>query len=374
MHDAHTNSEILAPRVQTAASSDHRWPSSLELKVLVRAYEQPSAWRATWQIVNTVVPYGVLWFLMYLSLTVSWGLTFLLAAIAGALLIRIFIIFHDCGHGSFFKSPIANVIMGSIAGLLTFTPYYHLRWEHRQHHGTTGNLDKRGTGDVWTMTVQEYLESSRWQRFAYRLARNPLVLFVLAPMFMFVVAERVPASVANTRERESVWWMNLALLGMAIGMSWIFGVVHYLIIQTTVIMIASAAGVWLFYVQHQFEDAYWERHADWDYTAAALQGSSFYQLPDVLRWLSGNIGYHHIHHLSSRIPNYNLKRCHDNHPIFKQVTPITLFGSIQTARFRLWDEQLRKLVSFVRLREIKKQRANEQDRANVDNGSPDGAR
>jgi omega-6 fatty acid desaturase (delta-12 desaturase) len=322
-------------------------PSMAEWKQIVARYEVPSVARATWQIVNTVVPYAFLWWVMYQAYTVSWWLSLPVAAVAGALTVRIFIIFHDCGHGSFFKSPTANAVTGFLCGMLTFAPYYHWRWQHSLHHGTTGNLDRRGTGDIWTMTVQEYLESSRWKRFAYRLARNPVVLFVIAPVFLVLVRQRFPSSDCSPRERRSVWWMNLALAGMVAAMCWVFGVVPYLVLQVTVVALAGAAGVWLFYVQHQFEDAYWERREDWDYTAAAMQGSSFYQLPAILRWFSGNIGYHHVHHLSSRIPNYHLKRCHDSHPMFKEVKPLTLWASLRTMKLQLWDEQMRKLVGYI---------------------------
>jgi acyl-lipid omega-6 desaturase (Delta-12 desaturase) len=325
-------------------------PTGATLRALIREYEVPSHWRAAWQIINTFVPYVAVWVLMYFSRDISWWLTVPLAFVAAALLVRIFIFFHDCGHGSFFKSRLANDITGFITGVLTVTPYYHWRWEHGLHHGTAGNLDRRGVGDIWTMTVQEYLESSRWRKFAYRLARNPLILFVLAPVFVFLFMQRLPTRGASARERESVWWMNLAILLMAIGLSAVFGVVDYLIIQVILVAVSGTAGIWLFYVQHQFDGVYWERHKDWDYRAAALHGSSFYKLPAVLRWLSGNIGYHHIHHLSSRIPNYNLKRCHDRNPILQQVRVITLWESLRTARYRLWDEKLRKLVGFVHLR------------------------
>jgi omega-6 fatty acid desaturase (delta-12 desaturase) len=230
--------------------------------------------------------------------------------------------------------------------LLTLTPFHHWRWEHALHHATSGDLDRRGTGDVWTMTVQEYLESSRVQRFAYRLARNPFVLFVLGPLYMFLVRNRYAKASANRRERRSVHWMNLAVLGMMVGMSAIFGWKAYLLIQFMVIMVAGAAGFWLFYVQHQFEGVYWERREQWDYTAAALQGSSFYKLPRVLQWFSGNIGFHHIHHLSSRIPNYNLEKCHQANPPFQSVKPVTLFASFKSLTFRLWDEQRRQLVGY----------------------------
>jgi omega-6 fatty acid desaturase (delta-12 desaturase) len=322
-------------------------------KSVVAEYQEPDRLRASWQLLNTFGAYALLWGLMYWSLSVSWWLTIPLALLAGALLVRVFIIFHDCGHGSFFRSRLANDVWGFIAGLLTFTPYYHWRWEHSLHHATAGHLDRRGVGDVWTLTVQEYLESSRWKRFAYRLARNPVVLFLIAPLVIFVFMQRLPASKASRRERNSVWWMNLALLGLAAGMSAIFGIVPYLVIQMTAMAVAGSAGVWLFYVQHQFEDAYWERE-DWDYTAAAMQGSSFYKLPKVLQWFSGNIGFHHIHHLSPRIPNYNLERCHRSDPIFKDVSPVTLLSSLKLNTLRLWDERAKKLIGFRRLRELRR--------------------
>lgn len=324
-------------------------------KQIVARYQQPSTPRAVWQIVNTLVPYGALWYLMYLSLAVSWWLTVPLAVLAGAFLVRIFIIFHDCGHGSFFRSRVANDIVGYVTGLLTLTPYYHWRWEHSIHHASAGHLDKRGTGDVWTLTVQEYLEASRWKRFSYRLARNPFILFVLAPLVLFIVWQRFPAKGANPRERYSVYWMNLAIFGMAAGLAAAFGLKAYLLIHLIVIGVAGSAGVWMFYVQHQFEDVYWERGGNWDYTAAALQGSSFYKLPRIFQWFSGNIGFHHIHHLSPRIPNYNLERCHKADPLFQQVKPITLFGSFRCFTYRLWDERRRKLVGYSVLKNLRRQ-------------------
>ncbi|HBJ84430.1 MAG TPA: fatty acid desaturase [Verrucomicrobiales bacterium] len=339
------------------AAPASRFPTVREWKAIVTEYQQPSVWRAIWQLVNTLVPYAVLWVLMYHFLSVSWWIVVPLAVLAGALMVRVFIIFHDCGHGSFFSSRRANDITGFITGILTFTPYYQWRWEHSLHHATTGDLDRRGIGDVWTMTVQEYLESSRWKRFAYKLARNPVVLFLIAPFVLFVLLQRIPNSRADTRERRSVWHMNLALLGMIIALSSVFGLGAYLILQTIITSVAGVFGVWLFYIQHQFEDAYWERHEDWDYTAAALQGSSFYKLPRILQWFSGNIGYHHIHHLSSRIPNYNLERCHHSHPVFQQVKPITIRTSLKSLAFRLWDEKLNKLVGYRRMREVRREQA-----------------
>jgi omega-6 fatty acid desaturase (delta-12 desaturase) len=270
-------------------------------------------------------------------------------------MVRIFIIHHDCGHGSYFKSRKANDIWGFITGVLTLTPYYLWRWEHAVHHASSGDLDGRGTGDVWTLTVQEYLEASRGKRFAYRLARNPVVLFVIAPLVLFLVKHRFPNSKASKRERHSVYWTNLGILGMAAAMSWVFGIEAYVLLQVMVVAVAGSVGVWLFYVQHQFEGVYWERRDDWDYTTAALQGSSFYKLPKILQWFSGNIGYHHIHHLSPRIPNYNLERCHKADPLFQSVKPITLFSSFKSFTFRLWDERRHKLVGYRHLRILRRQ-------------------
>jgi len=324
-------------------------------KAIVLQYQQPSVWRALWQITNTVAPYAGLWYLMHLCLPISWWLVVPLAVLAAGFLVRVFIIFHDCGHGSYFKSAAANDAVGFLTGVLTFTPYYHWRWEHAIHHASAGDLDKRGTGDVWTMTVQEYLEASRWKKFAYRLARNPFILFVIAPMFLFLIQQRFPAAKASRRERHSVYAMNAAILGMAVALSFCFGFKAYLLIQLIILMVAGGAGVWMFYVQHQFEDVYWERGEDWSYVAAALQGSSFYKLPRILQWFSGNIGFHHIHHLSPRIPNYNLEKCHQADPLFQQVKPITLFASLKSMTYRLWDEKNRQLVGYRALRELRKQ-------------------
>ena len=246
------------------------WPAWNDI---VAKYQKPVWWAAMWQVVNTLAPYAALWCLMYFSLRVSWWLAVPLAALAGGFLVRVFIIFHDCGHGSFFSSTKANDALGFITGVLTFTPYYHWRWEHAVHHASSGDLDRRGMGDVWTLTVQEYLEASRWKRFAYRLARNPVILFGLAPLYLFLIHLRFPSSKAGRRERHSVWWTNLALVALAGGLIWLFGLKAYLLLQLLVLLVAGSAGVWLFYVQHQFEGVYWERKAKWDYSLAALQGS-----------------------------------------------------------------------------------------------------
>jgi acyl-lipid omega-6 desaturase (Delta-12 desaturase) len=331
-------------------------------RAVIATYQHPSTLRALWQIINTIVPYALLWYLMYVLKDISLWLTIPLAVIAGGLLVRLFIIFHDCGHGSYFKSRRANDVVGFITGALTSTPYYHWRWEHAIHHGTSGHLDKRGTGDIWTMTVQEYLDSSRWKRFSYRLARNPFVLFVIAPLFVFLILQRIPSPKASRRERESVWWTNLVMLGGVVAMSWLYGFGPYLFMQLVVWIVAGAAGIWLFYVQHQFEDVYWERGEDWDYVAAALQGSSFYKLPRVLQWFSGNIGFHHIHHLSPRVPNYHLQKCHEADPVFRRVPPITMLASLRSMALRFWDESAGKLVGYGRMRQVRNEQRHDRRR------------
>jgi len=325
-------------------------------KSIVAKYQKPSVWRGLWQVVNTLVPYVALWYLIYLVASVSWWLTLPFSIVAGGFLVRLFIIHHDCGHGSFFKSRAANHALGFITGVITLTPYHHWRWEHALHHSTSGDLDRRGTGDIWTLTVQEYLEASRWKRFAYRLARNPVILFLIAPLFIFFIKNRFPNPKASKRERNSVYWTNLAILGMAVGLSSVFGIKAYLLIQLSITAVGSSVGVWLFYVQHQFEGVYWGRGEAWDYASAALEGSSFYKLPRILQWFSGNIGFHHIHHLSARIPNYHLEKCHKAEPLFQQVKPITLISSLKSFTFRLWDEQQKRLVGYRALRQIRKQR------------------
>jgi len=323
-------------------------------KQAVAKHRQPSLRRSLWQLVNSMVPYLALWALMIWTLDKSYWLTLALAVVAAGFLVRIFIIFHDCGHGSFFRSRRANRLTEFVTGVLTFTPYRQWRYQHAVHHATSGDLDRRGTGEIWTLTVQEYLEASRWKRFAYRLARNPIVLFIIAPTWVFLIENRLPSRAVGRREHLGVYWTNGVLLAIVVLMSLAIGIKAYLLIQFPVMVFAGAAGVWLFYVQHQFEGVEWKRRSDWDYTAAALRGSSFYDLPKVLQWFTGNIGFHHIHHLSPAIPNYNLERCHRANPMFLEVKPVTLWSSMKSLSYRLWDEQRQKLVGYRRIREIRR--------------------
>jgi len=323
-------------------------------KKIVSRYQIPSIPRATWQLVNSIAPYTLLFVAMYYLKDISWFLVFPLAVIASGFMVRIFIIFHDCGHGSFFKSRTANTIWGYITGILTFTPYYHWRWEHAIHHAGSGNLDRRGTGDIWTLTIQEYLESSKVKRFFYRITRNPIILFLIGPTLLFFVWQRIPNSKAPKREALSVLYTNIALLFYCSFMIYILGWQSFLFIQFTIMIIGGAVGVWLFYMQHQFEGVYWERDKNWSYAEAAVRGSSFYKLPKILQWFSGNIGFHHIHHLGPRIPNYRLEKCYKSEPFFQNVKAITLFQSFKSFTYRLWDEQKKKLVGYGYLRKVRK--------------------
>jgi omega-6 fatty acid desaturase (delta-12 desaturase) len=291
---------------------------------------------------------------MYLSLSYSYWLTLALALPAAGFLVRIFIIQHDCGHGSFFKSRKANDSLGSFCGVLTMTPYHYWRKSHAIHHASAGSLEDRGVGDIYTMTVKEYLQQDRWGRLKYRLYRHPLILFVLAPTFLFVVLHRFPFPESKSwkRERRSVYWTNLAVVAMVTGLSFMIGFKPFLLIQLPIAILAATMGTWLFFVQHQFEDTYYANENNWDYTLAALQGSSYYQLPKILQWFTGNIGFHHIHHLSPRIPNYHLQKCHEENPIFQQVVVLTLWTSLQSIFLSLWDEDQKKLVGFRHLKSI----------------------
>ena len=328
--------------------------SSENWQKVVAKYSTPQRSRSIRQLLNTLVPYAILWVVMVKCLSISFWLALPFIPIAAGLLVRIFIIFHDCGHGAFFKSQAANNFWGFLTGVLIFTPYQYWRHSHAVHHSHAGDLDERGWGDVWTMTVQEYLKSSRWVRFKYRLARNPFCLFIISPSILFLVMHRLPLH-KGTGERglRSVHATNLGLLVFFLLMSSLIGLKAFLLIQLPVLMLAASAGVWLFYVQHQFEGVYWERHAKWDYVTEALKGSSFLKLPRVLQWFTGNIGFHHVHHLCPRIPNYFLEPCHKAHAMFQQIKPITFMASFKSLAFRLWDEQHNRLVGFDYLKRMK---------------------
>jgi acyl-lipid omega-6 desaturase (Delta-12 desaturase) len=332
----------------TNGAKKYRWQD------VVARYASSDLRRSLWQVVNTLVPFFALWYLMIRTVEISYWLTLLLAIPTAGFMVRTFIIFHDCGHGSFFKSKKANDALGIITGLLNFTPYYRWRHEHAIHHATAGDLDRRGIGDVYTMTVKEYLEAPWWKQFGYRVMRNPLALFLIGPLIVFVIVERIPPA-KGKREIASVWWTNLALVVLVGALIWLIGWKTYLLVQLPVLMLATSVGVWLFYVQHNFDPTYWEHQDQWEFAKAGLDGSSFYKLPAVLQWFTGNIGFHHIHHLSPKIPNYKLPECHKENPIF-HVKPMTLLFSFKSLRLRLWDEENRQMVGWNFLKQYRQSR------------------
>ncbi|PFU35337.1 fatty acid desaturase [Bacillus cereus] len=305
-----------------------------------------------WQLINTVVPFVVLWYLAYKSLSVSYLLALVPSLLAAGFMTRVFIIFHDCTHYSFFKSRRANRIVGTCMGVLTLFPFDQWGHEHAIHHATSGNLDKRGTGDIWTLTVDEYVAAPFRLRLAYRLYRNPFVMFGLGPIYVFLLKNRFNRKGARQKERMNTYLTNIIIVAVVAILCWAIGWQSFLLVHGTIFLIAGSVGIWLFYVQHTFEDSYFEEDKDWEYVKAAVEGSSFYKLPKILQFLTGNIGFHHVHHLSPRVPNYKLEEAHNNTLLLKNVPTITLATSLQSLRFRLWDEKSNNFVSFKEVKNI----------------------
>lgn len=313
---------------------------------LIASYRNPSIGSSMWQLINTQVPYILLWIAMIYLVSFSWWYILPLILLATGFTVRLFIIFHDCGHGAFFRSKTANNILGTILGILTFTPYHRWHHAHLMHHRTSGNLDKRGEGDVWTLTVDEYKSLPRKKRFFYRIYRNPFIMFGLGAPLMFLVSNRFTRKGFSRKERLSVYVTNAGIALMVSGLSWLIGFKTYLMIQIPITYFASVVGVFLFYVQHQYPEVNWYRDENWDYTTAAIHGASYFKLPRILQWFSGNIGFHHIHHLSSKIPNYRLQKCYRENEAFRQEPPVTLLKSFKTLKLRLWDEQKQQLLTW----------------------------
>ncbi|WP_395140471.1 fatty acid desaturase [Armatimonas sp.] len=311
-------------------------------------YEKPSTYRAVRQLLNTLIPYAGLWAVMGWMLThgISYGFVFPIALLAGCLLIRVFIFFHDCGHESFFASAKANKFFGYLTGMLVFTAFEDWRRPHARHHATAGDQDRRGVGDVWTMTVDEFKATTPFNRFLYQVYRTPIFMFTFGPAFMFLIGNRFPHRGVTKREQLSTLYTNMGLVVIATLLSLAMGFQNYLMIQLPVMITAATIGVWMFYVQHQFEGTSWAHHDEWNPIQAALQGSSYYKLPKLVQWFTGNIGLHHIHHLRPRIPNYNLQRCYDEVPAMQSVKPLTFLHSLKSLNMHLWDEENQKLISF----------------------------
>ena len=313
------------------------------------AYRQPNHARSIVELVITFVPLVALWAISWATIHFGyWWASPPIAVLAAGFLLRLFMIQHDCGHGSFFRQRLVNDWVGRVLGVLTLTPYDYWRQNHAVHHATSGNLDRRGIGDVDTLTVNEYRARSPWGRLLYRLYRHPLLMFGVGPAYLFVLRHRLPVGLTRGGWRPwvSVMATNLGIAAIVALLMWLIGIGSFLLVHTPIMLVAASIGVWLFYVQHQFEETSWDKNAEWTAQTAALHGSSHYDLPAVLRWFTANIGMHHIHHLSSRIPYYRLPRVLRDHPELRDISRLSLLESFRCVRFVLWDESRRRLVSF----------------------------
>lgn len=319
-----------------------------ELAAHCARYRTPNAWRAAGQILTTLFPFLALFAGMYISLDYSYWITLPLAVPTAGLLIRFFIIQHDCGHGSFFASKTANDITGRIVSVLTLTPYAYWRRAHALHHACSANLDRRGIGDISTLTVEEYQALPLLKRIGYRIYRNPFFLTLVGGVLHFLVIQRLPFSVQRPswQMTTSVLALNLAILIVYGTLIYALGWADFLMLFAPIVFVSSAVGVWLFFIQHQFEETHWSKDGEWDRKTAAILGSSYYDLPRVLDWFTGNIGLHHIHHLCSQIPNYRLQECMAAKPELANINRLTVWESLKCANLALWDEKSKRLVSF----------------------------
>jgi acyl-lipid omega-6 desaturase (Delta-12 desaturase) len=315
-------------------------------------YRKPNHLRSAAEIATTILPFFLLWAIMWLALDAGYWIGLVLAVPAAGFLVRLFMVQHDCGHGAFFRSRLANDWVGRVIGVLTLTPYDCWRRAHAIHHATSGNLDRRGVGDIDTLTVREYQSRSGWDRLRYRIYRHPLVLFGLGPAYLFLIQQRLPVGFMRGGWQPwlSAMATNLAIVLVCAVMIWAVGLGPFLLVHLPITLLGASIGVWLFYVQHQFADTFWAHNEDWDVREAALRGSSHYDLPAVLRWFTANIGMHHVHHLCSRIPFYRLPQALRTHPEVARINRITLGESLRCVRFTLWDETAHRLISFRELR------------------------
>ena len=322
------------------------------LRESLSKYVTPRPARSFVEVMTSVAAYLGMTAATYFGLAVSPWIAVALAPVNAVFLLRTYIIFHDCSHGSFLASRRGNAWLGTLCGLLVLSPFVRWRHDHAVHHATSGDLDKRGVGDVPTLTVAEYYERQWRGRLAYRALRNPVVMFGLGPIFAMIIGPRIVARNAPSRMRTSVIWTDVALTAIAASLIWLVGIGDFLAIWAPGAMLAGAAGIWLFYVQHQFEDAYWQHSDSWCYADSALRGSSYLKLSRPLAFATGNIGYHHVHHLSVRIPNYNLPRAHRENAVFQSVPTLSLWDGLRAVRLKLWDEQRGRLVTFAQARAI----------------------
>jgi omega-6 fatty acid desaturase (delta-12 desaturase) len=333
-----------------ASQSSASAPSQGELAWLKKLmpYRQSSGWRGLFELAVTIVPFIALWMLSWVLVANGhyWGLLFTIPA--AGFLVRLFMIQHDCGHGAFFGRRGLDDWIGRAIGVLTLTPYDTWRRTHAIHHASSGNLDARGIGDVRTLTVTEYRALSFWGKLGYRLYRHPAVMFGIGPMYLFLIQQRLPFGAMRVGPLPWVSTMgtNVGIATIVVVLIWLIGIVPFLLIQLPIVIMAGTAGVWLFYVQHQFEDTHWSVKPEWQFENAALHGSSFYDLPKPLHWLTANIGIHHVHHISSRVPYYRLQQALRDFPELRNIGRISILESIRGVKLVLWDEAQKRLITF----------------------------
>jgi acyl-lipid omega-6 desaturase (Delta-12 desaturase) len=326
----------------------HDAPDARALLGDLAPYREPNSARSVFELLITAVPFVLIWVVMWMALDAGYWIGLTLVVPAAGFLIRLFMIQHDCGHGSFFRRRLTNDWVGRVIGVLTLTPYDYWRRSHALHHASSGNLDRRGFGDIDTLTVGEFQARTPLRQLFYRLYRHPIVMFGVGPAYLFVLRHRLPIGSGGSgwRPWASVMGTNAAIAILVAGIMWLGGVGPFLLVQLPTTLLAASIGVWLFYVQHQFEQTLWANDSDWSFHEAALHGSSHYDLPVVLRWFTANIGVHHVHHLSSRIPFYRLPEVLRDRPELGDIGRLTLVQSLNSVRLVLWDEEQRRLVSF----------------------------
>ncbi len=334
--------------VPTRASADDARDAD---RRALRAYARPHLGRSLGQILTSIIPYLALCVVMYRMIGVSLAAVLLLAIPAAGFQVRTFIVFHDCSHGSFLPSKRANAWLGAFLGVVVLAPYRRWSHDHAIHHATSGDLDRRGVGDIPTLTLTEYAARSRRGRIAYRVFRHPVVMFGIGPIIAMMIGPRIASRSQRPRLRHSVLLTDVALALVIGGLCWLIGWQDFLLIWAPSSMLAGSAGIWLFYVQHQFEDTYWTHAPRWSYVDAALYGSSYLKLPKPMQFFSGNIGLHHVHHLNAKIPNYNLQRAHDENPMFHEVPVLTFHDGLRAMRLKLWDESHGTLITFAQARQ-----------------------
>lgn len=348
------NTEVIVkPRERKQKSALRQINNEQDLFQILKPYTVPSVKVSLWQTFNTFIPLLATYYLMYLSLSQTYWLTLGLGVLAALFTVRLFIIQHDCGHMSFFPSRKWNDRLGYICSFFTMVPYYYWKRQHALHHASNGNLDHRGIGDMDVYTVDEYLAMNKWERLRYRLYRNPLVFLLIGPWVLLFYVNRhwTDPKQYSPRDKRNVVISNITMAVTFVGLSWLIGPVAFLKIALPVLYIAAGAGIWLFYIQHQFEHTYWKPDAEWNFVRAAMQGSSFYKLPKILQWFTGNIGFHHIHHLTPGIPNYRLEKIYNENPEFHDVFEVTILSSLKTMFLSVWDVKQQRLISFKELKQ-----------------------